>query len=65
MNYTCELANIEDLDTILNLYSERTQWFKENEIIAGFELSTNSKDWKDDITPAYYIYIQSSDKGWL
>ncbi len=32
MNYTCELANIEDLDTILNLYSERTQWFKENEI---------------------------------
>lgn len=89
MNYTCELANIEDLDTILNLYSERTQWFKENEIkqwskylqnhpkqefieainhkyyylikqenkiIAGFELSTNSKEWKDDITPAYYIY---------
>lgn len=32
MNYACELANIEDLDTILNLYSERTQWFKENEI---------------------------------
>lgn len=30
---------------------------KENgEIIAGFELSTDSKEWNDNITPAYYIY---------
>ena len=27
-----------------------------NILVAGFELSTNSKDWNDDITPAYYIY---------
>ena len=89
MNYIVELANINDIDSILELYSERMKWFKENnikqwskylenhprsefveaienknyyiikqdnEIIAGFELSTNSKDWNDDITPAYYIY---------
>jgi len=89
MNYIVELANINDIDYILELYSERMKWFKENsikqwsrylenhprsefveainnknyyiikqdnEIIAGFELSTNSKDWNDDTTPAYYIY---------
>jgi hypothetical protein len=89
MSYILELANISDIDSILELYSERMQWFKDNkikqwnkyltnhpksefeeainnknyyiiknneEIIGGFELSTNSKDWKDDITPAYYIY---------
>ena len=27
-----------------------------NNIIAGFELSTDSKYWKDEITKAYYIY---------
>ncbi|MBQ3352681.1 GNAT family N-acetyltransferase [Candidatus Saccharibacteria bacterium] len=27
-----------------------------NELVAGFEISTNSKDWNDDTTPAYYIY---------
>lgn len=89
MNYKVELARIEDIDSILNLYSDRMKWFKNNnikqwdrylenhpkleflstiennnyyiikhqdEIIAGFELSTNSKYWRDDITPAYYIY---------
>ena len=88
-NYIVKLANISDIDSILELYSERMQWFKDNnikqwgkyltnhpklefeevinsrnyyiikdkdEIIAGFEISNNSKDWKDDITPAYYIY---------
>lgn len=29
---------------------------KNNEIIAGFELSTDSKYWSDDNTKAYYIY---------
>ena len=29
---------------------------KNNEIIAGFELSTDSKYWKDEKTKAYYIY---------
>lgn len=29
---------------------------QKNILVAGFELSTNSKDWNDDITPAYYIY---------
>lgn len=30
---------------------------KEQEnIIAGFELSTNSEIWEDEITPAYYLY---------
>lgn len=89
MNYKVELAKINDLDSILELYSERMKWFKDNnikqwskylqnhpkeefieainnknyyiikqndEIVAGFELSTNSKDWDDDVTPAYYIY---------
>jgi ribosomal protein S18 acetylase RimI-like enzyme len=89
MNYTIEIADISDIDSILKLYSERMQWFKDNnikqwnkyltnhpksefegainnknyyiiknneEIIGGFELSTNSKDWEDNITPAYYIY---------
>lgn len=89
MNYKTELANINDIDSIIRLYSERMKWFKDNnikqwskylnnhpksefekainngnyyivkqndEIVAGFELSTNSKDWNDDTTPAYYIY---------
>ena len=89
MNCKVELANLNDIESILELYSERMTWFKENnikqwsrylenhpksefieaiennnyyiikennEIVAGFELSTNSKDWNDDITPAYYIY---------
>ena len=88
-DYIVELANMSNIDLILDLYSERMQWFKDNnikqwnkylinhpksefenainnknyyivknngEIIAGFEVSTDSKDWKDDITPAYYIY---------
>lgn len=89
MNYETELANINDIDSIIRLYSERMKWFKDNnikqwskylnnhpksefekainngnyyiikqndEIVAGFELSTNSKEWNDDTTPAYYIY---------
>ena len=89
MNYIMELANVKDIDSILELYSDRMKWFKDNnikqwskylqnhpkeefieaienknyyiikynnELVAGFELSTNSKDWNDDITPAYYIY---------
>ena len=89
MNYTIEIADICDINSILELYAERMKWFKDNnikqwnkylnnhpksefeeiinsknyyiirnceEIIGGFELSTNSKDWKDDITSAYYIY---------
>ncbi len=27
-----------------------------DEVVAGFEVSTNSKYWNDNITPAYYIY---------
>lgn len=89
MNYTIELAKLSDIDSILELYSERIKWFKDNnirqwgkylinhpksefeelinnnnyyiikinnEIIAGFELSFDSKYWKDNNTPAYYIY---------
>ena len=29
---------------------------QDNEVIAGFELSTDSKYWNDDTTKAYYIY---------
>lgn len=89
MNYIIELAKMKDIDYIIKLYSERIQWFKENnikqwgnylnnqlisefeedinnknyyiikdndKIIAGFEMSTNSKEWKDNSTLAYYIY---------
>lgn len=89
MNYKIELANINNIDSILELYYERIKWFKDNnikqwngylkiypkkefiniiknkkyyiikhddEIVGGFELSTNSKYWNDNITPAYYIY---------
>jgi len=82
-------AEIEDLDEIINLFEERTKWFKENQInqwskylehhpkeefediikngyyfvlkendniIAGFELSTDSKYWNDEATNVYYIY---------
>ena len=89
MDYIIELANIEDIDSILDLYSDRIKWFKDNnikqwnrylenhpkeefmeaienknyyivkqgnELVAGFELTTNSKEWNDDITLAYYIY---------
>lgn len=84
-----EKACMNDLETILQLYKERSQWLKKigrkewkkyleynpketfikaiynsnyfilkenNKIIAGFELSSNSKYWKDEKTPAYYIY---------
>lgn len=89
MSYTVELASINDINKILDLYSERMKWFKENdirqwskylehhpklefeetinsknyyiikqnnEIVAGFELSTDSKYWNDNSTSAYYIY---------
>lgn len=91
MNYKIELATLENLDEILNLYQERMEWIilnninqkswkvffenhpksefikdinqkryyiikENNKIIGGFELSTNSKLWKDDYTPAYYLY---------
>ncbi len=88
MSYKIELATMEDLDSILALYSDRTKWFKDNNIeqwnrylqdhpkeefvdtienknfyiikhknilVAGFELSINSKYWNDDTIPAYYI----------
>ena len=32
MDYIVELANISDIDSILELYSERMQWFKDNNI---------------------------------
>ena len=89
MNYTIKLANMNDIDLILQLYSERMQCFKDNnikqwskyltnhpktefeeainnknfyiilkdnEIIAGFELSEDSREWKDNVTSSYYIY---------
>lgn len=89
MPYKIELANLNNLDAILKLYSERIEWFRENsikqwsayeknhpkiefieainqrsyyilkkdnEIIAGFELSTDSRLWNDKTTDAYYIY---------
>lgn len=89
MEYKVEKANVKNLEDILELYRERTEWFKENKIsqwtrylerhpklefkeaikngnyyiikeqeniIAGFELSTNSEIWEDEITPAYYLY---------
>ena len=89
MDYIIELAEEKNIDSILQLYSDRMEWFKykeikqwsrylqnhpreefleaiknnnfyiirqNDELVAGFELSTNSKDWHDDITPTYYIY---------
>lgn len=35
MDYIVELANISDIDSILELYSERMQWFKDNNIKVG------------------------------
>ena len=32
MNYKTELANINDIDSIIRLYSERMNWFKDNNI---------------------------------
>ena len=88
-NYIIEIAKMNDIECIIKLYSERMQWFKENnikqwskylnnhpisefeeainnnyyyvikdneEIIAGFEMSTNNKEWNDDNTSAYYIH---------
>lgn len=88
-NINFKKAEPNELDKILEVYSERMQWFKNkeikqwgkylehhpksefeevikkddyfileknNEIIAGFELSTNSKYWNDCKTKAYYIY---------
>lgn len=87
-NLTLEKANINKLDNILKLYTERISWFKkeginqwqhylelhprkefidiinnsnyfilkENDnIIAGFELSTNNKCWTDYQLDTYYI----------
>lgn len=83
-----EKAEIRDLDEILNLYLERSNWFKEKQIkqwnnylkshpvadfekairtqnyyimrdhgtiIAGFELSIDSKLWKEESEDVYYI----------
>ena len=32
MNYIIELAKLNDIEYIIKLYSERMQWFKENNI---------------------------------
>ena len=88
-NLILRKATINDLDNILDLFTERIKWFKNNnidqwskylehhpksefedvilnsnlfllqnnsDIIATFELTTNSKYWFDTKTPAYYIY---------
>lgn len=88
-NLSFEKACVDDLNSILEQYIERIDWFKEKEIkqwskylehhskeefvdtinnsnyfilkendkiIAGFELSTDSKYWNDLKTKAYYIY---------
>lgn len=88
-NYLFSKATLDDLDKLLDLYKERTNWFKEkgikqwskylehhpkeefidviengyffiikekDNIIGGFELSTNRKYLRDDLTDAYYIY---------
>lgn len=85
-------ANKDELNCILQLYSERIKWFKDNNIkqwgeyfnyhpkdefekiindgnyyvlkdssniIAGFELSTDSKYWKDNVTKVGYKNIGS------
>lgn len=86
---TLKIAQISDLENIIELYKERMQWFKDNEInqwsrylknhpksefreviekenyfilikdnqiIAGFELSERMSFWEDKNTKAYYIY---------
>lgn len=83
------VAEISDIDNILQLYDERMNWFKKNNInqwknylerhpqeefikeiehgnyfilkkdekvIAGFKMSTESKYWNDDASESYYIY---------
>lgn len=88
-NITYEKAKLTDLNEILSMYKERSQWFKEkgidqwrkylinhpkeefvdaikkgnyyilkkeNQIIAGFEISTYSSFWNDSLSKAYYIY---------
>lgn len=32
MNYIVELAKVKDIDSILELYSDRMKWFKDNNI---------------------------------
>lgn len=82
-------ANIDDLNEILNLFKERIDWFKQNninqwlkyfelhsklefsdiiqnsnyfvmvqnnKIIAGFEVSCDSKYWRDYSNDSYYLY---------
>lgn len=84
-----EIAEIQDLDNIIELYSARINWFKENridqwqeylihhpveefidvinnknyyilrkdnEIVAGFELSERTSFWNDNNQNAFYIY---------
>ena len=41
MNYMVELANISEIDFILELYSERMQWFKDNNIKQWSKYLTN------------------------
>lgn len=88
-NINFKKAELNEIDKILEVFSERMQWFREkkikqwgkylehhpksefeevickrnyfilernNEIVAGFELSTDSKYWDDNKTKAYYIY---------
>lgn len=86
---TFSKANIDNLDDILQLFTQRIKWFKEQEInqwqkylehhprhefedvivngdyfilskngkiVAGFEISCDSKFWNDSSNDAYYIY---------
>lgn len=59
-----ELANISDIDFILELYSERMQWFKDNNIKQWSKYPTNhpKSEFEEAINNKNYYIIKNNDK---
>ena len=64
MNYMVELANISDIDFILELYTERMQWFKDNNIKQWSKYLTNhpKSEFEEAINNKNYYIIKNNDK---
>ncbi len=64
MNYKIELANINNIDSILELYYERIKWFKDNNIKQwnGYLKIYPKKEFIDIIKNKKYYIIKHDDE---
>lgn len=64
MNYIIKLAKMKDIDDIIKLYSERMQWFRENNIKQWNKYLNNHSisEFEDAINNKNYYIIKNNDE---